>query len=141
MHSKFYANRVMIISMKSELKNFSERLESLMKLAGYKPSPTVLARLFNDTSEHRSVSINATRKWLEGRSFPHQDNLVRLADIFEISLASLRFGESDLEKTGDDRLSKSEHRLIAAFRKMSSAQRKIFLSQAAGIKIGKEMKK
>ena len=94
-----------------------------------KPSPTVLARLFNDTSEHRSVSINATRKWLEGRSFPHQDNLVRLADIFEVSLASLRFGESDLEKADDYTLSKSEYRLIIAFRKMSSARREIFLSQ------------
>ena len=66
---------------------------------------------------------------------------MRLADIFEVSLASLRFGESDLEKADDYTLSKSEYRLIAAFRKMSSAQRKIFLSQAEGMKIGKEMKK
>jgi hypothetical protein len=141
MHSKFYASLVMTISMKSELKNFSERLESLMKLAGYKSSPTILARLFNDTSEHRSVSINATRKWLEGLAFPHQDNLVRLADIFQVSLASLRFGENDLERTGDYPLSKSEYRLVTAFRKMSSAQRKIFLSLAEEIKISEEMKK
>lgn len=137
MHSKFYANRVMTISMKSELKNFSERLQSLMKLTRYKPSPTVLARLFNDTSEHRSVSISATRKWLEGIAFPHQDNLVRLASIFEVSAMWLRFGENDLDRKGDYPLSKSEYRLVIAFRKMSSAQRKIFLSQAEGIQISK----
>ncbi len=127
----------MPISMKSELKNFSERLESLMKLTGYKPSPAILARLFNDISEHRSISRSATRKWLEGIAFPYQDNLVRLASIFEVSATWLRFGEDDRERIDDYPLSKSEYRLISAFRKMSSVRREIFLSEAEGIKISK----
>ena len=119
----------MPISMKPELKNFSERLESLMKLAGYKPSPAILARLFNDTPEHRSISRSATRKWLEGIAFPYQDNLVKLASVFEVSATWLRFGEDDRERIDEYPLSKSEYRLIIAFREMSSARREIFLSQ------------
>lgn len=75
-----------------EKKKFAERLREAMIAAGYEPRPSVLEKQFNARYWGRSVTLQATRRWLVGLSIPEQDKLQVLAEWLGIEPHVLRFG-------------------------------------------------
>jgi transcriptional regulator with XRE-family HTH domain len=61
-------------------------------------SPTALAKDFNLRWRGAPVTVNATRKWLNGESIPTMDKLAVLANMLDISEDWLRWGEKSMNE-------------------------------------------
>jgi transcriptional regulator with XRE-family HTH domain len=72
---------------------FGERLKQSLSKSGYKLSPTVLEREFNQRHWGTPVTVQAVRKWLLGDVIPTQDKLQTLAEWLQVDPHWLRFGE------------------------------------------------
>lgn len=75
-----------------EKKDFARRLRAAMIAAGYEPRPSVLEKHFNARYWGRSISYQATRRWLLGLSVPTQEKLQVLADWLRVEPQALRYG-------------------------------------------------
>lgn len=60
-----------------------------MRSAGLGSSPTKLAHRFNLQYWGRSITVTTASNWMWGKSLPHLDKLVVLAEILETSLDAL----------------------------------------------------
>jgi transcriptional regulator with XRE-family HTH domain len=83
---------------KAEIYQFRLRLESLLFKKGKTLSPTALARDFNLRWRGVPVTVNATRKWLQGQAIPTMDKLTVLANMLNTSEEWLRWGDEDEQK-------------------------------------------
>lgn len=73
---------------------FSDRLKSALTGAKIRPAnATKIATEFNLRYHGRSVSAQAVRKWLEGKSLPAPDKIVALANWLGVTPAWLFFGD------------------------------------------------
>jgi hypothetical protein len=81
-----------------EHSQFAKRLAIAIADKGIKPSPTVIANLFNLHFQGRPVTPYTARNWLLGKAMPTQDKMVCLAKLLDTSPEQLRFGRS-CEKT------------------------------------------
>lgn len=82
-----------------EREDFSRRLkEALARVGDDGSSPTRLAREFNRRYPGTPVTLQASRKWLNGEALPAQDKLRVLAEWLAVTPEWLRFGDS-----GDER--------------------------------------
>ena len=81
----------------NERNEFKNRLAIALDKAGYKVSPTALAREFNLRADGAVVTTHAARKWLVGEAFPTQERLHVLARWLNVSPQWLRFGEGETE--------------------------------------------
>ena len=81
-----------------EHSQFATRLAVAIADKGIKPSPTVIANLFNQYFHGRPVTPHTARNWLLGKAMPTQDKMVCLAKLLDTSPEQLRFGRSS-EKT------------------------------------------
>jgi transcriptional regulator with XRE-family HTH domain len=79
-------------AFKSDSEQFGNRLRQLMREAGYKPSPTILANEFNLLYWGEGITSHAARNWLNGVSLPKPDKLRVLADWLQVSPQYLMFG-------------------------------------------------
>ncbi|MES2832268.1 MAG: hypothetical protein V4695_09780 [Pseudomonadota bacterium] len=76
-----------------ERSQFSARFKAALESTrGLQPSPTLVAREFNNRFVGRPVTVHAVRKWLVGEAIPTQDKLRALAKWLEVSVEWLRFG-------------------------------------------------
>lgn len=124
----------------SEAQRFSERLKESMRNAGYDIRPVVVEREFNLRYWGRSVSFQATRRWLQGEAIPTQDRLQVLADWLAVDPHWLRFGEhippldtqylqedmSDTTYRASSKLSPEEKEGVEAFLALTPDKRKLF---------------
>lgn len=78
--------------MTIERRQFSERLATSLRNAGYEPRAAVLHRLFNSRYTGRSVSYQTALRWLSGQAIPEQDKLKVLATMLGIPPEWLRYG-------------------------------------------------
>lgn len=81
-----------------EHSHFANRLAIAITAKGFRSSPTVIANLFNQVFQGRSITPHTARNWLLGKAMPTQDKLVCLAKLLDTSPEQLRFGRSS-EKT------------------------------------------
>ncbi len=80
-------------SMKrQDVMDFSVRLRSALQDAGVRPSPTIVANIFNQKYWGKSITPHTARSWLVGTSIPMQDKLVVLSEWLKVSPHELRFG-------------------------------------------------
>lgn len=80
-----------------EREAFSARLRESLTRAGLPAAgPAELAREFNRRYPGSLVTLNATRKWLNGEAMPLQARLRVLADWLGVSAEWLRYGEAAL---------------------------------------------
>jgi hypothetical protein len=87
------------LTLKNDMySEFATRLEDALKAKAIRKSPTVLANMFNDEYDGRSVTPHTARNWMLGKSLPTQDKLVLLAKILGTSSEHLRYGRHS-EKT------------------------------------------
>lgn len=87
------SNKTSANAARLERENFRKRLHEALKRAGHSTSPTKLAKAFNALSPDNGVTTHAVRKWILGESIPTQDKLRVLAQMLDMSVAQLRFGE------------------------------------------------
>ena len=81
-----------------EHSHFANRLTIAITAKGFRSSPTVIANLFNQVFQGRSITPHTARNWLLGKAMPTQDKMVCLANLLDTSPEQLRFGRSS-EKT------------------------------------------
>ena len=80
-------------SMKSDdAKEFSLRLRTALQDANVRPSPTIVAHIFNQKYWGKSITSHTARTWLVGTSIPMQDKLIVLSEWLKVSPQELRFG-------------------------------------------------
>ncbi len=87
----------MIVANTTNLQ-FAERLKLAISAKGYRQSPTLIGKLFNEHFQGRYITPNTARNWILGKCMPRQDKLVCLAEMLGTSPEQLRFGRSS-EKT------------------------------------------
>jgi len=110
---------------------FAERLKAAMLDAGYEARPGVLEKQFNSRYWGRSVSFQAARSWLTGRSMPEQDKLQVLAEWLRVEPHVLRFGEraslriQETRSRWDQALIGEEREVMQAYLDLPAEQRKI----------------
>jgi len=114
-----------------ERSQFSARLKAVLASArGLQPSPTLVAREFNERFAGKPVTVHAVRKWLVGEAIPTQDKLRALAKWLEVSVEWLRFGGASGNATflsqqySELRFSPQEQ-LIRLFLSLPSRERKL----------------
>lgn len=76
----------------------SQRLVASLNQRNRTLSPTALAKDFNLRWRGAPVTVNATRKWLNGESIPTMDKLAVLANMLDISEDWLRWGEKSMDE-------------------------------------------
>jgi hypothetical protein len=84
--------------VQTEYFQFASRLTVAIADKGIRSSPTLLANLFNQVFQGRSITPHTARNWLLGKALPTQDKMVCLAKLLDTSPEQLRFGRSS-EKT------------------------------------------
>ncbi|TCZ84254.1 helix-turn-helix transcriptional regulator [Lysobacter sp. N42] len=89
--------------MSDERGEFSKRLASAMRAAGWEPRPGVLLKHFNSTYHGRSVSFQTASRWLNGESLPAQEKLQVLAKLYGVAPEELRFGSTRARRVADAR--------------------------------------
>lgn len=117
---------------------FATRLEQALLAKAIRNSPTVLATLFNNEFDGRSVTPHTARNWLLGKSLPTQDKLVLLAKILDSSAEYLRYGRHS-EKTfvisNDDgsetELTSTQQQFVKRYLILSKVQQRIINSTVA----------
>lgn len=77
----------------NEREQFRERLVKSLTNAGFKDSPTELAREYNLRSRTEPVTVHAVRKWLFAEAIPTQGKLRVLAHMLGVSEQWLRYGD------------------------------------------------
>lgn len=82
----------------AEVLAFTRRLESRLVEQGKKLSPTALAREFNLRWRGVPITVNATRKWLNGEAIPTLDKLAVLANLLDVSEDWLRWGNKSVQE-------------------------------------------
>lgn len=90
--------------MNDEWAEFSKRLASAMRAAGYEARPSVLLTQFNTRYIGRSVSFQTASRWLNGRSIPEQDKLQVLAKLLGVEPQALRYGAPSARKVAEPRI-------------------------------------
>jgi len=114
-----------------ERNQFSARLISVLEsVRGLQPSPTVIAREFNNRFGGKPVTVHAVRKWLVGEAIPTQDKLRALAKWLEVSVEWLRFGGSvsqmtNLSRRDLDLQSSPQEQIIQLFLSLPARERKL----------------
>lgn len=84
------------MALKDEKQSFSMRLADSLKRARVEiPGAAAIAREFNLRYDGTPVSVQAVRKWVNGKSLPSQDKIRALALWLEVSPQWLRFGEGE----------------------------------------------
>lgn len=89
--------------MSDERAEFSKRLAAAMRAMNYEARPSVLHAKFNSRYRGASVSFQTASRWLSGQSFPEQDKLVVLAQLFRVDPQTLRFGGKGHLQVNDQR--------------------------------------
>ena len=83
---------------KDQQPSFSSRLQALLLQKGKSLSPTELARDFNLRWRGVPVTVNATRKWLNGQSEPTLDKLSVVAQMLNTNEDWLRWGDLSMNE-------------------------------------------
>jgi hypothetical protein len=117
---------------------FATRLEEALKAKAIRKSPTVLANMFNDEYDGKSVTPHTARNWLLGKSLPTQDKLVLLAKILDTSSEHLRYGRHS-EKTfvisesdgSETELTSAQQQFLRRYLKLTTVQQEIMNSTVA----------
>lgn len=79
-----------------EKQGFSRRLrESLRRAEADRGGVAALAREFNLRYDGTPVTVQAVRKWVDGKSLPSQDKIRALALWLKVSPQWLRYGEGE----------------------------------------------
>lgn len=112
---------------------FATRLKAAMVAAGYEPKPAVLEKQFNSRYLGRSVTFQAARGWLIGRSIPSQEKLQVLAAWLKVEPQELRYGttavgnvrERPLQSQWGPGVAHAEREVFEAFLGLPVAQQKI----------------
>jgi hypothetical protein len=118
----------------SERVEFSRRLAAAMRAMNYEARPSVLHAKFNSRYRGASVSFQTASRWLSGKSFPEQDKLVVLAQLFRVDPTILRFGgKSHLQVNEQrfvwpERVSPRDQALFEDFLALPSKQRDVVRS-------------
>jgi transcriptional regulator with XRE-family HTH domain len=114
-----------------EREGFSRRLKHALGRAGMgAPGANRLAQDFNERHAGKSITHQATQKWLSGESIPTPDKLRTLAGWLGVSMAWLRDGEgkeSDGAAARDAgtvvyRINVSDQELMQRYHKLSDRQ-------------------
>lgn len=77
---------------------FTARLQKRLREKGKTLSPTALTREFNLRWRGSPISVNATRKWLNGDAVPTLDKLSVLANLLDVSVDWLRWGDMSVQE-------------------------------------------
>lgn len=119
------------MSIKLEKSLFAERLILAVKNKGIKPSPTVLANLFNCYFEGKPITPHSARNWLLGNAIPQQDKLVCLGKILDTTASHLRYGRS-IEKTmvfsndkNETEISNADQEFLMRFLKLDDLKKRL----------------
>ncbi len=86
---------------------FRARLQKRLREKGKTFSPTALAREFNLRWRGSPISVNATRKWLSGEAVPTLDKLSVLANLLDVSVDWLRWGDLSVQEPVNNSYSKA----------------------------------
>jgi transcriptional regulator with XRE-family HTH domain len=86
---------------------FTARLQKRLRDKGKTLSPTALAREFNLRWRGSPISVNATRKWLSGEAVPTLDKLSVLANLLDVSVDWLRWGDLCVQEPANNSYSKA----------------------------------
>lgn len=83
----------------NERTRFAERLHQALKGSGRTSgSAIVLTREFNHKHPQSAVTYHAVRKWLCGDSIPTQEKMRALAEMLNVHISWLRYGENFMLK-------------------------------------------
>lgn len=77
---------------------FTARLQKRLREKGKTLSPTAPAGEFKLRWRGSPISVNATRKWLSGEAVPTLDKLSVLANMLDVSVDWLRWGDMSLQE-------------------------------------------
>lgn len=86
---------------------FTARLQKRLRDKGKTLSPTALAREFNLRWRGSPISVNATRKWLSGEAVPTLDKLSVLANLLDVPVDWLRWGDLSVQEPVNNSYSKA----------------------------------
>ncbi|MCD7097643.1 helix-turn-helix domain-containing protein [Stenotrophomonas sp. MMGLT7] len=113
--------------MSNEREEFASRLAEAMRAAGYEPRPATLFRVFNARYRGRSVSFQSASRWLRGRSYPEQDKLQVLAELFGVEPQWLRYGGRRVSEplTVWPAVGAREREIVDAFLALPAKQREL----------------
>ena len=108
--------------------SFSSRLQALLLQKGKSLSPTELARDFNLRWRGIPVTVNATRKWLNGQSAPTLDKLSVVAQMLNTNEDWLRWGDLSMYDRNNERKSISSNDELSFtqdFKMLSASNKKV----------------
>lgn len=117
--------------MSDERTEFSKRLASAMRAAGWEPRPGVLLKHFNSTYRGRSVSFQTASRWLNSHGLPAQDKLQVLAKLYGVAPEELRFGSTAARRVADVRthwstdLADVDRAMVLAYLALGATQRRL----------------
>ena len=127
-------------ALKSDSEEFGHRLRLLMREAGFKASPTVLANEFNLLYWGDGITSHAARNWLIGVSLPKQDKLRVLSDWLRISPNDLLFGPEHtptrlplMEALVPDELNLADHQMVKRYMALSVEHRRVIRELVAAL--------
>ncbi|MBU3652943.1 MAG: hypothetical protein FGM44_07640 [Limnohabitans sp.] len=127
-------------ALKSDSEEFGHRLRLLMREAGFKASPTVLANEFNLLYWGEGITSHAARNWLNGVSLPKPDKLRVLADWLQVRPQYLMFGEEHVghesrvsEDTPKDPSSVADDTMIHKYQALAHDHRRMVREVVAGL--------
>jgi len=129
-----------------ENEGFAERLRLALKGAGLRPSPALLANEFNLRYWGKSITANAARNWLLGKSIPMQDKLRMLADWLHVSADELRFGTlapapKALDPASDlSALTMQDRDMLTKYSRLSVADRKTVCDVVVALAVAATLK-
>jgi len=84
------------MALSDEKQGFSRRLRDSVKRAkAGSEGVAALAREFNLRYDGTPVTVQAVRKWLDGKALPSQDKIRALALWLEVTPQWLRYGEGE----------------------------------------------
>lgn len=117
--------------MKTQKREFAERLQTAMQKAGYKPEAAVLERSFNQHYYGKDMTLQGVSKWLKGQSVPPYDKITALAKWLRIPPEDLTFGLEIKTKIKQERarwdaeIGYQEREMLEAFMSLPVPQRKV----------------
>ena len=79
--------------MQDAKQRFAQKLRNAMLAAGYEAKPSVLEREFNTRHWGKPMTLHGVRRWLLGETMPSPKKLMTLAQLLQVPLQELAWGE------------------------------------------------
>lgn len=107
------------------MKNFSSNLKDLRNEKGFTQ---------DTTAKLAGVEYGPYCKWEQGKSRPSYEDLIKLANFFQVSIDYLLGNSDDLGNVTiitsfENTLSKNERTLLTQFKKLSASEKDLILKQ------------